>query len=68
LNLGGSLQAVHNPIDAVEHAMSNGAVSVLMPVSARRGLADLSDDTATRVQVLFYADAADALRKALPEG
>ena len=68
LNLGGSLEAVHNPIDAVEHAMSKGAVSVLMPVSARRGLTDLSDDAATRVQVLFYADAADALRKALPEG
>jgi ATP-dependent Lon protease len=27
----------------------------------------LSDDVATKVQVLFYADAADALRKALHE-
>ncbi|MFC7538796.1 hypothetical protein ACFQU2_04080 [Siccirubricoccus deserti] len=41
---------------------------MLMPVSARRALVDLSDDVATKVQVLFYADAADALRKALHEG
>jgi ATP-dependent Lon protease len=40
---------------------------VLMPISCRRGLVDLSDDVATKVQVLFYADAADALRKALHE-
>jgi ATP-dependent Lon protease len=38
-----------------------------MPVSCRRGLADLSDDAATKVQMLFYADAADGLRKALHE-
>lgn len=68
LNLGGSLDPMHNPVDAVEHAMSKGATAVLMPVSARRALADLSDDAATRVQVLFYADAGDALRKALHEG
>jgi ATP-dependent Lon protease len=41
---------------------------VLMPVSCRRPLVDLADDVATKVQVLFYADAADALRKTLHEG
>jgi hypothetical protein len=45
-----------------------GATTLLMPVSCRRGLVDLSGDVATKVQVLFYADAADALRKALHEG
>ena len=39
----------------------------LLPVSSRRALVDLSDDVATRVQSLFYLDAADALRKALNE-
>jgi hypothetical protein len=39
----------------------------LMPVSCRRALIDLSDDVATKVEVLFYADAADALRKAVHE-
>jgi hypothetical protein len=38
-----------------------------LPVSSRRALLELSDDVATKVQVLFYADASDALRKALHE-
>jgi len=65
ITLGGSLEPVHNPIDVVELAMEKGADAVLLPVSSRRALIDLSDDVATRVQVLFYADAADALRKAI---
>lgn len=48
--------------------MSKGASSILMPVSCRRQLVDLSDDVATKVQVLYYADAADALRKVLHDG
>jgi ATP-dependent Lon protease len=39
-----------------------------MPVSCRRPLVDLSDEVATKVQVVFYLDAADALRKAVHEG
>jgi ATP-dependent Lon protease len=66
--LGGSIEPVHNPVDVVEHAMSKGASAILMPVSCRRQLVDLSDDVATKVQVLFYSDAADALRKVLHEG
>jgi ATP-dependent Lon protease len=64
---GGSIEPVHNPIDVVEHALSKGATTALVPISCRRGLVDLSDDVATKVQVLFHADAADALRKALHE-
>jgi ATP-dependent Lon protease len=63
ITLGGSLEPIHNPIDLVELAMEKGAEAVLLPVSSRRALIDLSDDVATKVQVLFYADAADALRK-----
>jgi ATP-dependent Lon protease len=51
----------------VELAMEKGANAVLVPVSSRRALIELSDDVATKVQVLFYADASDALRKALHE-
>jgi ATP-dependent Lon protease len=47
--------------------MEKRAITVLMPVSCRRALVDLSDDVATKVQVSFYADAADALRKAVHE-
>jgi ATP-dependent Lon protease len=68
INLGGSIEPVHNPVDVVEHAMSKSASAILMPVSCRRQLVDLSDDVATKVQVLFYSDAADALRKVLHEG
>ncbi|MFD2053808.1 hypothetical protein ACFSQT_12145 [Mesorhizobium calcicola] len=49
----------------MELALEKGATTVMMPVSCRRTLIDLSDDVATKIQVLFYADAPDALRKAL---
>jgi len=65
LNLGGSVELVHNPIEVMELAMEKGAGMVLLPVSCRRALLDLSDDVATRVQAFFYLDATDALRKAL---
>lgn len=68
LNLGGSIESVHNPIDLVELAMEKGATSVLVPVSCRRALVDLSDDAAAKVQTVFYLDPGDALRKALYEG
>jgi ATP-dependent Lon protease len=65
ISLGGSLEPVHNPVDVVELAVEKGADVILLPVSSRRALFDLSDDVATKVQLLFYADAADALRKAI---
>jgi ATP-dependent Lon protease len=68
VNLGGSIEQVHNPIDVVELALEKGASGVMMPVASRRALMDLSDDVATKVQVVFYLDAADALRKAIHEG
>ena len=67
ITLGGSIEPIHNPVDVVELAMEKGANAVLVPVSSRRALIDLSDDVATKVQVLFYADAPDALRKSLHE-
>ncbi len=67
LNLGGSLDPVFNPVNLVEIAVEKGATSVLMPVSCRRQLVDLSDDMATRVDVQFYSDARDALFKAMVE-
>ena len=60
LNLGGSVELVHNPIEVMELAMEKGAGIVLLPVSCRRSLVDLSDDVATRVQSMFYLDAVDA--------
>jgi ATP-dependent Lon protease len=65
LTLGGSLEPVQNPVALVELALEKGATIVLVPVSARRQLLDLSDDVATRVQVVYYLDAVDALRKVI---
>ncbi len=67
LNLGGSVEPLANAVDVVEVAVEKGAAVVLMPVSARRPLFDLSDDMVTRVNVQFYSDAPDALLKALLE-
>ena len=67
LNLGGSVEPLVNTVGIVEVAAEKGASVVLMPVSARRQLFDLSDDMATRVNVQFYSDTPDALLKALVE-
>ena len=65
LNLGGSVEPLTNAVGVVESAVEKGAFVVLMPVSARKQLFDLSDDMATRVNVQFYSDTPDALLKAL---
>ena len=67
LNLGGSVETPPNPVGLVEAAVEKGAASVLLPVSARKQLLDLSDDMATRINVRFYLDAADALLKVLSD-
>lgn len=67
INLGGSIEPIHNALTLVEIALEKGAQVVLMPVSSRRQLFDLSDDMATKVDTQFYQDARDALLKALVE-
>ncbi|MDE0190812.1 MAG: BREX system Lon protease-like protein BrxL [Gammaproteobacteria bacterium] len=67
LNLGGSVEPLANAVGVVEAAVEKGAATVLVPVSARRQLFDLSDDMATKINLQFYADAPDALLKALLE-
>ena len=67
LNLGGSLETVQHAVGLIEQAVEKGASAVLLPVSCRRQLLDLSDEMATKVDVVFYADARDALMKAVAE-
>jgi len=67
LNLGGSLDVLHNAIDVVELAVEKGATLVLMPVTARKQLADLSDEMATKVNVLYYSDVREAFVKAIAD-
>ncbi len=67
VNLGGSIEPVLNAVNIIELAVEKGAQAVLLPVSCRKQLFDLSDDMATKVDVQFYADARDAMLKALIE-
>ena len=67
LNLGGSVDQLVNAVSIVEVAVEKGANTLLMPVSARRQLFELSDDMATRINIQFYSDTLDALLKALLE-
>ncbi|MCX7013678.1 MAG: peptidase, partial [Candidatus Sumerlaeota bacterium] len=67
LNLGGSIDPLHNAVSIAEMAMEKGATVLLMPVSARKRLFELSDDMAPKIDVQFYSDIREALLKALVE-
>nr|WP_289143453.1 BREX system Lon protease-like protein BrxL [uncultured Halomonas sp.] len=67
INLGGSIEPIHNPVTLVEIAVEKGATAILMPVTSRKMLFDLSDEMATKVDIQFYLDARDALLKSLGE-
>lgn len=67
INLGGSIEPLHNPVTLVELAVEKGASAVLLPVNCRKQLIDLSDQMATKVDIQFYLDARDALLKAIAD-
>ena len=67
VNLGGSIETLHNPVEMVEIAVEKGAAAILMPVACRRQLIDLSDDMATKVDIQFYSDTRDALLKSISD-
>ena len=67
INLGGSIEPVYDAVSIVELAVEKGATAVLMPVTSRRQLYDLSDDMATKVDVQFYSESRDALLKSVVE-
>lgn len=65
INLGGGLDPVHDAVGMAELAVEKGADTLLMPISARKQLNDLSDEMATKLTILYYSDAREALLKAL---
>ncbi|WP_416199665.1 BREX system Lon protease-like protein BrxL [Pseudomonas helleri] len=67
INLGGSIEPISSAVNIAELAVEKGASVLLMPVTARRQLHDLSDDMATKIDIQFYQDARDALLKAIVE-
>ena len=64
---GGTIETVHNAVTLAELAIEKGAKSLLLPVSCRKQLFDLSDDMATKLDIEFYQDGRDALLKALAD-
>jgi ATP-dependent Lon protease len=65
INLGGGFDPVYNAVSVAEHAIEKGADTLLIPISARRDLNELSDDMAMKITILYYADAREALIKSL---
>ena len=65
LNLGGSIDPVYNAVSVAELAVEKGAATVLIPISARKPLAELSDEMAAKINIQFYTDTRDSLVKAL---
>ncbi len=65
LNLGGSIEPVYNAVGIAELAVEKGAIALLIPVTARRQLYDLSDEMATKIDIQFYSDVKDVLLKAI---
>ena len=65
LNLGGSLERVADPVAIAELAADKQASVLLMPVGARRELANLPDDVWTKLNIEFYRDGPDAVFKVL---
>jgi len=45
--------------------VEKGATTLLIPVSTRKQMSDLSDDMATKINIQYFTDAKDALIKSL---
>ena len=65
VTLGGTIEPIPNAVTLAEFAVERGAKALLLPVSCRRQLFELSDDMATKLDIEFYQDGRDALLKAL---
>lgn len=63
--LGGSIELLPQAVRLAELAVEKGAITILMPVAARRQLNELPDEVWTKLNVEFYRDPADAVFKAL---
>jgi MarR family transcriptional regulator, organic hydroperoxide resistance regulator len=58
---------IKRPTDFIEAAANHGARAVLLPVSCRRAAVSVSDEIATQLEIVFFANVSDALSKALQD-
>ena len=67
VTLGGSVEMIHSAVTVAEMAIEKGAKAILLPVSCRRQMLDLSDEMATQLDIQFYQDGRDALLKSFAD-
>lgn len=60
-------ELIRRPTEFVELAAEEGARAMLLPVACRRAVAGISDEIASQLEIVFFANAADALSKAIQE-
>jgi ATP-dependent Lon protease len=65
--LGGSIELLPRAARLAELAVEKGAVTILMPVAARRQLNELPDEIWTKLNIEFYRDPGDAVFKSLED-
>jgi len=67
MSVGGTLEPVYNALDMAELAAEKGASVIVLPVSSRKQMNEMSDELAARLTVIYYTDSRDALLKVLGE-
>jgi hypothetical protein len=65
LDPGGLVEKIPSLVAIAELAAARGAVALLLPISSRKQLSDLSDELATGIRIEFYSDLRDACLKCL---
>ena len=61
LNLGGGIDPVYNAINVAELAIEKGATTLLIPISARRQMNELTDERATKLVIPKSSEGAGAV-------
>jgi len=61
------VELIPNPVAIAELAVDKQAVTLLVPVAARRALDDLPDELWPKINIEFYSDPADGAFKGLLE-
>lgn len=68
MSLGGTIEPARSLAESLQIAFESGAKRVLMPMSSVSDIPSVPGELFSKFQVSFYADAADAVAKALGVG
>lgn len=65
ISLGGAIDPIRNAEPVAELVVKKGATTLFSSIAYRGKAIDLSDDMATKFNIVFYVDAQDAFLKEL---